>query len=112
MSTADGGDTVGWGGCGKSVHVIGTNGGTIPCGAQFRSKQYLCAECRVFVLGKHLRLIRQYCGENVAGLSIEARNKALIVTIPVIVDHALGDGISGTDEAWSALAQAGVKQDG
>lgn len=47
-----------------------------------------------------LDLIRLYCGEHAASASIEARTKALIVAIPAIVDHALGDTLSGGEEAY------------
>ena len=32
-------------GCGKSTHVEGTNGGTMPCGARFNGEPYYCAIC-------------------------------------------------------------------
>ena len=32
-------------GCGKSTHVEGTNGGTMPCGALFNGEPYLCFQC-------------------------------------------------------------------
>ena len=33
-------------GCGRATHVIGTNGGTLPCGATFEGKPYFCDECK------------------------------------------------------------------
>jgi len=36
-------------GCGRSTHVVGTNGGMMPCGGELTSQgktgQYFCAEC-------------------------------------------------------------------
>ena len=32
-------------GCGKQTHVMGTNGGTMPCGALLCGEVYYCASC-------------------------------------------------------------------
>ncbi len=31
--------------CGRMVHVEGTNGGRMPCGAKFNGDVYLCGDC-------------------------------------------------------------------
>ena len=53
-----------------------------------------------------LNLIRRHVGEHVAGLPIEVRNKYLMVVIPTIVDHALGDTISGGEEAYALIERS------
>lgn len=50
-------------------------------------------------------LIRRHCGENAAGLPIEARNKYLIGIIPTIVDHALNDMVSGGEQAYDIIVK-------